>query len=950
MNDGAPFRARCDAYAGCTLGPNFQHAQSGGLAVAQYKNTTAIPGAPVDGTTGKSTIQPLGGTSTSGTCDSGAYCESSPFITGLVNYNGSNYGGTNVGGPWVNTDNTTVPDNTFSLDSTAGPVNLSPCNQTGWQSVYGTRIWQGVFGWLTPDGCANVLCPDGSFYAPYVPSPDQVKYLTYTSAITDFSATSPFPQPTYSAGGGVATSVDSTSGVLTCSNTITESDALAALYSVQDDLTSDVHCNSDIPSVNPVTSCGMFLAFSEGVGEFITLDDARAVPWIPQPGGWSWTMPTVDSEFPGGDGQWIKGVVDGTITVTRSNTVYAWDVEWNWIYTVYEYEGGPVVTTGTGEFIYKGNITLGDPNTAADVMADIEGNLLSTWNFNDRLQYPLLNISWTGIVPKVSRNETGPTSPITFITGTDPNAALFDGSILGAPSTAGGYAPEDYFDFRHADYQDCGSCPDCNHWYFRGYGQWRSAAGATLPLCATQWTNPFEAYFGALAIGRNRLLNAGGIWVSKWAESGIRFPSYNHARPFGNDRTLIDETTVACINSFDGTTASLGNAVTIPDGSTVLFYGTSNDGIYTVNTGGGGIGVYSLTVTFVKALPGTFSYWDDGSGGAYNGIVAKLRFPTCPPMGGRLAVASVTDNHDGTCTLVTDAAQVPLDANVDLCDGLMNSLASNLAPTASSTTTFKVTATYATIAGAKWVCLFGALPGESAAGVAKWYWGDMAGKGNFVLMEWISDKRTAGEAGRLGTTTATYTDCNGTGWAVPYNTGGQLYNPDGSPNYGYSFASFTDECKGFVACAPWMIVCSPNASDTPPSGTGVRFDFGSLAPLDTQYGTQQSMVPSQAMADPLWQTPHASLCNPDATKPTCIPLVEARAILPGAGGATVPPDNGAGWAQNETPPAPPVDYTMLSPVTHNTGNVEYPPFLNCSSASQPACVATNVASGQFTGC
>jgi hypothetical protein len=314
-------------------------------------------------------------------------------------------------------------------------------------------------------------------------------------------------------------------------------------------------------------------------------------------------------------------------------------------------------------------------------------------------------------------------------------------------------------------------------------------------------------------------------------------------------------------------------------------------------------------------------------------------------------VVSVTDNHDGTVTVVTDAAPVPLDWNVNLCSDTMTALAGDLIPTASSTTTFVVTATFADVSAAKWVTLYGALPGDpTQTGVARWYWDDTAGKGNFVLMEWTADKRTAGEAGRLKTTSSSYTDCNGKVWTVPYTTGGQLYNPDGSPNYGYSFASFTDECKGFVACAPWMIVCSPNASDTPPAGTGVRFDFGSLAPLDTQYGTQQSMVPSQAMSDPLWQTPHTSLCNPDATKPTCIPLVEARAILPYATLQTLPPDNGAGWGQNEAPPTPPVDYTMLSPVTHNTGNVEYPPDLNCLKVSQPACVAVNVANGQFTPC
>jgi hypothetical protein len=180
MNNNAPYRASCNGYAdGCTFGTTFQLGPPSGSAVVQYKNITTVPGAPVDSTTGKSTIQPLG-TADFVHCDDDSTCQGPLYGKGdIISYNGYNYtgsGGTStdacpavgtVGNSWINLCNTAspmVPTNSFAPDSAAGTINLSPCSPMGWKSVYATRLWQGVFGWLTPDGCASVVCTDGGTY------------------------------------------------------------------------------------------------------------------------------------------------------------------------------------------------------------------------------------------------------------------------------------------------------------------------------------------------------------------------------------------------------------------------------------------------------------------------------------------------------------------------------------------------------------------------------------------------------------------------------------------------------------------------------------------------------------------------------------------------------------------------------------------------------------------
>ena len=601
---------------------------------------------------------------------------------------------------------------------------------------------------------------------------------------------------------------------------------------------------------------------------------------------------------------------------------------------------------------------------------------------------------------------------------------VIDGTILGQPLPliAGAGIPLTYFDPNYQDYEKCPPYDWLTSGYLHEYGIWTNYR-------VTQQTNKWEG--SQLPFGRARLCGpqiTGGIWVTKSVQTAVRYPTFNHAKPFGgkDGRWLVDERNVGCIQGdgsgggttlFDGTTCPLANTMNLTTGDHVLMFAVGGlSGIYPVATGAGSSTTSFTVGAKISGLPSGFTYWDTGNSllDVTKGVCLKLRFPSCPPFGGRLAVQSVTDNHDGTCTIVTEATAVPIDDavpsgqtfTVDLCGADMTALSSNKAVTTSNLTTFKVTETYATIATAKWVVLYGALEGETTVNwstpeedlahashpIPKWYWcydgwqGAHDGVGNMVKGEWTKDFRTNGEHQRMNpgsiwvpsfdyalgevnvdtggnfwtVTTAGKSDPSTNPFADPSPTVGETVG-DGTvvwtcswvatcpgiyggtmptPNYGYDAAHTTlsDTCKGWVSCGPWLIVCSPHAGDTPPTGQGVRLDFASgyVAPIDERYGSAQYVDTFQGMLDPLYQTPHAACGGAGTTdvKPTCVPIVEARMILPGSTGSTVAPDGGGGASLTEVPPVL-IDYTMLNPATHGSGNLALPP----SPGSQPDSVS-----------
>jgi hypothetical protein len=151
---------------------------------------------------------------------------------------------------------------------------------------------------------------------------------------------------------------------------------------------------------------------------------------------------------------------------------------------------------------------------------------------------------------------------------------------------------------------------------------------------------------------------------------------------------------------------------------------------------------------------------------------------------------------------------------------------------------------------------------------------------------------------------------------------------------------------------------SPNTSDTPPAATGSRYDFTQTVLADERYGTQQWLDVSQLMVDPL-DVSQLMVDPLDVSQLMVDPLdnsggcfVEARAILPHAGGLDSAPDNGAGIAQNEDPPTIPKDFTLLSPMSAPIGsNVFAPPAMVASdSGGQAQAGAFYVPAGTFPAC
>lgn len=562
---------------------------------------------------------------------------------------------------------------------------------------------------------------------------------------------------------------------------------------------------------------------------------------------------------------------------------------------------------------------------------------------------------------------------------------VVDGAVLGLPLTSpdvsGNGCAVGYFDFRYNDIELC-----CDNWgsaYQARYGKWLNHAPGSIGTAvqnyyyATQVTNLYE--MSELSVGRARSYGSQFspdtmLCATKSVYSSIRFPSYNHARPYGLDRWLVNELNVGCIAAVSGITTFTGIAGSLAKvptgfaaGQTWAVFATGFDGVYHIDT----YSFPNFTCHSVGSLPSGFNYWDDGSdlAGDSKGLIFQLRMPSCPPFGGRLSVTSVTDNHDGTCTIVTEATPVKIDDavpsgqtfTVDLCDTNMSALSSNKTATTSSLTTFKVTETYATIAAAKWVTLYGSLDGEptvkwatpdetlmtASHPIPKWYWNYTVGNGVMVQGEWTRDYRTNSESARIATV------CSNAMALDPHIPACVCASPTPAcsclisgpaTNLGYDAAhtSFSDTCKGSHSCGPWLIVFSPNATDTPPAGQGVRYDFTYSLPLDERYSSIQWIDCYQGMVDPLFQSPHGT-CGMSMA-PTCIPIVEARAVLPGSTGHMTPPDGGGGPSLNQVPPPPLNDYTLLNPATNSTGNLALPP----SPAAQPD--VRYAPSGIFTPC
>lgn len=337
----------------------------------------------------------------------------------------------------------------------------------------------------------------------------------------------------------------------------------------------------------------------------------------------------------------------------------------------------------------------------------------------------------------------------------DPNAAIYDGSIIGSPLPAGyGAVPRSGGD---------NSTGTWDPWH----DQWRRAAcidpeteevswsegpeyrGATtpyyLPRNAPQWTNDRDAadLYPCAFIRADHY----GIYLQKWVETKIQRPSVNFGRPFGADKFAYDEG--------DGTTTMVFEAETI-DGSgagavvhlknwddnspTSLPFTTSDivggqcvDGFYAVASVGTdtvtlGAKVYDLPSTWKSASAFASGYSDDS-----DICFGKLRNPNATGMdftdatigvGGRIGVIIDPENSSGFITGEQNWLSITTPEKVDITDIAGTVLASNVDLTRVDATHFTTASAYPT---AKWIAPHG----------VDYKFADNRPKGDYVYRTWL---------------------------------------------------------------------------------------------------------------------------------------------------------------------------------------------------------------------
>ena len=254
--------------------------------------------------------------------------------------------------------------------------------------------------------------------------------------------------------------------------------------------------------------------------------------------------------------------------------------------------------------------TISTTYTAAQCLADAMA-LLAYWNLNDDFVYPWRYLDgFFSVAPLLTYAEVPSNVTLTCDVPcgwTDPNAGQgYDGSVLGKPGQVGA----SNFSWNQKVWGTCdfgAALISPEYW-----GAWSGAGGVTsaaMPLCATQWTQNYDAR--SLRPGRWIIQNpGGGIRVQDWREQAIPRHHQNWARPCGLDAYLLDENFVRCVLSESG-----------PDSAAVFqldanYPGANGDLLVVIDAGYSGLWTVSSidlvgnSVTCVKTgpLPAGFNY------------------------------------------------------------------------------------------------------------------------------------------------------------------------------------------------------------------------------------------------------------------------------------------------------------------------------------------------------
>jgi hypothetical protein len=516
----------------------------------------------------------------------------------------------------------------------------------------------------------------------------------------------------------------------------------------------------------------------------------------------------------------------------------------------------------------------------------------------------------------------------------DPNALLYDGSIIGAPLPAG---YQGYFDFYATDYQSC--VEDDGHTilgYLFGWGLKNAGLlRPSIPWSATHWTSNDKVW--QLPPGAWVFYNCNSSFVEcnsdptlgftyppaktivaqKWAETKMGFVSQDFARPAGADRFVYDENSVYAIsattNGTDLSTIGPGSTITLVTCDECVNPGSSSTPISSTSGLWGGPavgGFYELTgisggnvVTLGALVYNIPSDWASASGDDPY-CFGKLRWSTGsgdpPAILGRATVSAVNKymgsssvSEVTTQTLTTLGMNPGTPDNVDIYDANMTLLSGNQAVTRLDDTHFTVPVGISTIGNAAYLV---------STGSTAWYWDDQTQKGDYVYTDWTWWVRIMCEAARWNNFLASCPP-EGATCDCPSGTQTVYCYPFYDPVAGSFDSAFTQTaaCVAFNPCNPSVLCISPNGESFP---NGVTYSFKTIY-LDEQYGSGWQAEFQQVMQDLLYQAPHFPASNPCSPTPfawladagSCYPgdserakyyahplLVEARLTLPHNGG------------------------------------------------------------------
>jgi hypothetical protein len=743
-----------------------------------------------------------------------------------------------------------ISDNTFSE---SGTVQLEPTEKVGSKGMQAAKIWHGARGFL--DRCNGV---DGN-----------TKYLTATFDLhydVVWDDTDGITNYTFTSSGSGSRSVARLSGVITSDLETFEDDSHAT--------DSNGGGGASTDTLHVAGGAGWRLEES-GVVDYThglaTMVDAAAAfdsdcgtPQIGSDGffahgetaeelrsGWNGAHPDYpfpDITDPDSYDETVTynpiGLPSATyrISWSRTNTVLSWDVD---------YSG----TAGDGQSAhFYGSITLSDPYTINDCLADAATNA-DEYSLTDDLKYPYRIDQHTTVAPLVLRNERGtPISPLGFNTFTvddytspigtapytewdqrawfNPSAyewifpspsddqassrasdllLLYDGSIIGNPLDAG-YgqgSPRGVFDKDHENFfrKNCDPGP--------GWTQASESRGAYtpsfLPSNAQKWTDDFTATH----LWPCAFINAdvSGIYLQKWAETKIKRPSANFARPFGPDKFSLDETSVYYVSDF---TAGVVTLQTVDFATPVSLPFTTSDIVGSAAVGGffAVTSVGADTVTLGSKVYDLPTDWETPSKDV-GFCFGKLKYPDAPGMnftdetkevGGRVRV-TVTNSSPVTLTTGTSQKYLSITTaeNIDILAADNTVLASNVAATRVDDVTFQVPTAFATIASAKWIVPHG----------TKYKFADSRSKGDYVYRTWLV---RMSDASVLST-------------------------------------SQTDACLPIAPCSPSVAGISPNGE------TGGNAHYWAF-PTSINNGEVWLGRIDFWMTDPFWQEPHKPVQPP----------------------------------------------------------------------------------------